>query len=79
MLGPAPPHKLVGGWGTSLWRKHKTSICEKVDQKVMVKRGFGHMVVSRAVRKGGIIKGVWLPGSSSPLKRSVKGVKGDAE
>jgi hypothetical protein len=61
-------------WG--LGKKAFGAICDK---KHVGKHTFGNRASRGGVRKGGIIKGVWLPrGRHHPLKRSVEGLDGRA-
>ena len=43
------------------WRNGKTTLFRKIDAERVVKHTSGQMLISGGVRKGGIIKGVWLP------------------
>ena len=58
---PPTPESGVGGLRSHLWRNGKTHILSKDSGKHWGKLYFSQMVAARAVRKGGIIKGVWLP------------------
>ena len=68
-----PPEKGVGGRVRTLWGHGKTTLFKENDAKHMVKLTFYEVVISRAVRKGGLLRGMVSQGSTSPLKPCVKG------
>ena len=60
---------------TWVWGAGKNALGAVCGKKHVGKQIFRNRAPTGGVRKGGIIKGVWLPrGRHHPLKRSVEGV-----
>ena len=58
---------------TNLWGAGKTTLFIKHWGETVVKLTFYEIVISRAVRRGGLLRGKVSQGSPSPLKHCVKG------